>query len=345
MADNSSAATNKLGQLYIEFGTKGLGGVLTGLNGVSAGFLNTASLAQKAVKTTGEFYKSVGQGAISLQKASVLTNLPIEQLEYLQKFTELNNVSFDDFIGNITKMQQAIKKMGMGEGSPILAGFQLFGLKPSDYDIDKDPLKLFEDIRKRAREIYQTKGGAHAAMGLSYFGMDSEMLQIMVNANKEVDKTLLLGGERLKLYGDEKYALNELGTAWKSMIEKAMSSKDVLEVTKDIVGVLKWINNFQDKQAEKNKNRYGFYEATREFLGNPQFREATLQNMKSALPKATQRMYALKELQEQQAIYNITNNNTFNRLEDIDNIDYHTSQQAQYNHAQNNNNGGRPNAK
>ena len=344
MADNSSAATNKLGQLYVEFGTKGLGGVLTGLNGVSAGFLNAASLAQKAVKTTGEFYKSVGQGAVSLQKASVLTNLPVEQLEYLKSWSDLNKVNFDTFIGNISKMQQHINEVGLGDAT-LQSGFIRFGLNPSDYDVNKDPLKLFEDIRKKARETYQTHGGAWTATALKSFGMDEEMLQIMVNANRELDKSLLLGKDRLKLYGDEAYLLGELGIAWDNMIKKAMGSKGVLELTKDIVNVLKWVNKQQDESEEKNKNKYSWYEANKKFLGDSNFRQAVIQNMKNALPQATQRMYALKELQEQQAIYNITNNNNFNKIEDIDNIDYHTRQQAQYNHAQGSNNGGRPNAK
>lgn len=146
MAENTSQ--KKLGELFVELGTKGAGKMMGTLNGVSAQFLLTKNAAMQAVKPVVDFTKKTVNSAVNIQKLSVALGtsaIQIQKMQTVLKKYSLSESLLGDVEGLSSKLQQFWEK-GIVDNNMIYA-FQQLGLNIQDYDSSlESTLQLIDDI-------------------------------------------------------------------------------------------------------------------------------------------------------------------------------------------------------
>lgn len=214
-------AKNKLGELFLEFGSKGLGSLVKGVNALSAQFLLTKNAAQQAIKPIVDISKNAGNNIQNLDKLTAVMGLSTQQLMQIKYWTKSSGVEFGSFIGELQKMQQAINKFGF-DGS-VSQGWQLLGIDPRSLDY-KDPLKAYEQLRERLSKLDPVTAG----LGLEQLGLSRDMLYAFEQGNKEIDKRLLLSNKELNNLRQQQQAWNDLSATWELAVSKLAANLPVI---------------------------------------------------------------------------------------------------------------------
>lgn len=207
MANDSGAAQNKLGELFVEFGAKGLGGLLKGLNGVSAQFLLTKTAATEAVKMFTGLSKVASNSVIGFDKIAAASSFTTEELQRLSRWAKVNSIDFNSFIGQTVALEQALRKFKIGDASS-LKGFQLLKLDPQELE-KLGPLEAL----KRINEAIKDLDDVDKTMALNYLGLNEEMIFAMGKANRGIDDTINLTAEENNELRKQKDAWNDLKDA------------------------------------------------------------------------------------------------------------------------------------
>lgn len=252
---NNGGAQNSLGQLFVEFGAKGVGNLMKGLNGISAQFLLTKNAAQQALMPILNYSKKASSDLIQLEKTSLATNLPLKRLQEIQQWAKLNNVDYGAYIGEVQKLQQASLKLFAGDAGAA-RGFQLLGIDPKSVDPSKNPLELMDLVKKSILELYKAGDGATATLGLSYLGMSPEMLWAFTQATKEIDKQLLLTDEQNKKLEVMNSKWNDLNVSVESLGAKLLTTAPIAKGLQFGIDLTKgWISAINDANGSWDKLR------------------------------------------------------------------------------------------
>ena len=253
MADEQAKNSANLGELFVEFGSKGMGGLIKGLNSVSASFLLTKNAGQQMLQPLANMSKQAGQGVVALDKLNSVTGISVKQLQGMKQWATLNNIDFSDYIGQVHSLQNALGRMALGDSGAI-QGFAMLGLNPADFNPAK-PLENMQKVKKAMLDMYK-RGGEGAkyqiSLALQLLGLNEDLAYSFLNANKQVDKSLILTEKQSEKLREQQGAWNELKVATESFFSKAISNADWLKTGVDkVTDGVKWLVEFLD--ANNNK--------------------------------------------------------------------------------------------
>ena len=234
--ESNASAQNKMGELYVDFGTKGLGGLLSGLNGVKAQFLLTKTAAEQAIKPLVGMSKSAAGSITEFNKINAVTGLTISQLQDLKVWSELNNVSFGELTNQLKSMQQNLLDIRLGRGD--VSGYQLLGIDPSQLDY-RNPMQAFAKIRERVQQVDEATG----ALALRQLGFSEDLLYAFKQNNNEIDKRLFLNNKEVQSLNEQQKAWNRLSVTWSQAQQKFIANqKWIVDLLDKTTGFLNTLN-------------------------------------------------------------------------------------------------------
>ena len=123
-------AQNKLGELFVQFSTKGLPSLLKNLNSVQAGFLLSTKAAQEFAKVVSKPFVDAGNSAVGVAKTAAAlgaSRKDVQKLEYYLKSKKIDPA----VIGDMARIQQMYANYQEGQGgidSNFLIGMNKLGL-------------------------------------------------------------------------------------------------------------------------------------------------------------------------------------------------------------------------
>lgn len=153
---NQSGAQNKLGELFVEFSTKGLPSLLKNLNSVQAKFLLGKKAAEEFINVVTKPFKDAGNNAVGIGKISAMlgaSKMDIQKLQYYLESKRLNPALIED-IAKTQQMYSLYKggQGGMSEG--FLTAMNKLGLDWMKYNESyESQLQLAQDIFNRQSRL------------------------------------------------------------------------------------------------------------------------------------------------------------------------------------------------
>lgn len=219
--ESNAAAQNKMGELFVDFGTKGLGGLLKGLNGVKAQFLLTKAAAEQAIKPLVGMSKDAAGTVTELNKISAVTGLTVKQLQDLKVWSQLNNVSFGELTNQLQTMQRNLLDIKLGRGD--VSGYQLLGLDPSQLDYRK-PMEAFAKIREQVQQVDEATG----ALALRQLGFSEDLLYAFKQQNNAIDRRLFLNDKDIESLNRQQQAWNQLSATWSLTQQKFIANQPII---------------------------------------------------------------------------------------------------------------------
>lgn len=151
MTQGNSGAQNKLGELFVDFGTKGVGGLLRNLNSVSASFLLGKNAANQFAQTLTRPIKEAGNAAVAAGKLSTQLATSYKEAYRLQMYLKQKNAS-EGLLSELGALQKtwANFEKGFGDLGQIPTAFAMMGLNVADYNSQLESmLQLTDDVRKK----------------------------------------------------------------------------------------------------------------------------------------------------------------------------------------------------
>ena len=161
MAENKSgAAQNKLGELFVDLGSKGFPTLLKQLNSVSATFLLGKNAANQFVQTLSKPFKEAGNSAVEIGKMS--NALATSSIEYQKLAMYLKKYNLgESLLGDVSKLEQTFYDISQGfidiPGSMAVA-FNQAGLSIKNYrGTFQDTIKLLDDLNSATSKMSKEK--------------------------------------------------------------------------------------------------------------------------------------------------------------------------------------------
>lgn len=149
MTQGNSGAQSKLGELFVDFGTKGVGGLLKNLNTVSASFLLGKNAANQFAQTLTKPIKESGNAAVAAGKLSTQLATSYKEAMRLQLYLKQKNTS-EGLLSELAALQStwADFEKGFGGLGQIPLAFRMLGLNIGDYNSSLESmLELLDDAR------------------------------------------------------------------------------------------------------------------------------------------------------------------------------------------------------
>lgn len=144
-------AQNKLGELFVELGSKGAPTLLKQLNSVSASFLLGKNAANQFVQTLSQPFKEAGKGAVEIGKMSTALGLTFKEYMRLHLYLKSHNLS-DSLISDMSATADMLTKVSLGIGGisgEFAYAMHRMGLSWTDYDGSfKSMIQLTKDVQK-----------------------------------------------------------------------------------------------------------------------------------------------------------------------------------------------------
>lgn len=244
MADDNKqgGAQSKLGELFIDIGSSGLGTLVKGLNSVSASFLLTKNAATQALKPIISMSQKGGNTVTTLDKLSSVTGLTLEQLQRLQIQATLSNTSFEELTGQIQVFQKTLQDILL-KGKGNNEGFAWLGLSPRDFDPSK-PLEALDKISQRVMQLRPEV----AAYALDELGISRDLIYYWQQGTKEVDQRAILEKDELKTLRKQQDAWNNLKMTSGQMTNKLMANLPVIsdiinQISNTLMNLVPFITN------------------------------------------------------------------------------------------------------
>lgn len=216
----SGAAQNTLGQLFVQLGFKGLPNMMKGLNGLSVQFLLTKNAAQQAIKPILNMSQNAANSVTGWEKLHAVTGIAVKDIQDLSRFAKLNNIEFSSFFGQIQNVQQKLVQMRLTGRTEGLEGFTLLGLNPRNFDYKK-PMEMLEAIKKRVQQVDEATG----AGALRLLGLNEQLLYVWKQQNTNYDERLNLNNEEINNLKEQQSAWNSLKVTWEAAQQKFISNQ------------------------------------------------------------------------------------------------------------------------
>lgn len=225
------AAQNKLGELFIDFGSSGLGTLLKGLNSVSASFLLTKTAAQQVIKPFQQMTTKALTTVTGWDKLNATMGLSLKELQDINIFSKLNNVDFNQYIGQIKTAQQKLIDIQTGMSNDV-QGFALLGLNPRDFSAN-NPLQLLDAIKNKVQQVDEVTGSA----ALRWFGFSDDLLYVWKQQNTTFNERLKLNDREMENLKEQQTQWNSLSATWEAAQSKFIANQswinDLLKKTTD----------------------------------------------------------------------------------------------------------------
>lgn len=247
---NQGGAQNKLGELFVEFSTKGLPSLLKNLNSVSASFLIGKNAATQFADTLTKPFKEAGNTAVGIGKMANALGATNREYQKLATYVKSKNVS-EGILGDVERFNDIFTKLQTGQGGlpeGVVREFANLGLSPEDYLGDyESTVKLLNDIRDRTNGL--TKQGRNLAF--SNLGMSSEWGYLFDRGDFNLSDAFSLLDDVIEKNTKAAESLAELTLAFDQL--KSLLIADFAPALTDTVNTLKsFVLNF-DKNKENIK--------------------------------------------------------------------------------------------
>lgn len=222
MTDHKTgAAQNKLGELFIDFGTKGAGNLLKGLNGIQAQFLLTKNAAVQFMKPLIDIGKQSINSAIDIAKLSnSLGSTVIETQKLLNYFKEKNlNDSLLGDMENISNKITDIHRGAAGIDIGMARAFNLLGLNIRDYNGSLDStVQLIKDVETSIKGIDPVIARSY----LRDLGMSTEWLYAFQRGDFNMRDAFLVSDTAIKSQIEAAEAMNRAKLAKDVVVSETM---------------------------------------------------------------------------------------------------------------------------
>lgn len=247
---NQGGAQNKLGELFVEFSTKGLPSLLKNLNSVSASFLIGKNAATQFADTLTKPFKEAGNTAVGIGKMANALGATNREYQKLATYVKSKNVS-EGILGDVERFNDIFTKLQTGQGGlpeGVVREFANLGLSPEDYLGDyESTVKLLNDIRDRTNGL--KKQGRNLAF--SNLGMSSEWGYLFDRGDFNLSDAFSLPDDVIEKNTKAAESLAELGLAFDQL--KSLLVADFAPALTETVNTLKsFVLNF-DKNKENIK--------------------------------------------------------------------------------------------
>lgn len=140
-----------IGELFVEFGAKGLPTFLKGLNGVSAAFLLGKNAASQFAQTLTKPIKEAGAGAVEIGKLSSALGITMKESMKLQMYFKEHGLS-ESLLGDLTSISDMLTKVQLGIGGisgEFAYAMHRMGLDWTKYDGSMESMiRLTNDVKK-----------------------------------------------------------------------------------------------------------------------------------------------------------------------------------------------------
>jgi len=214
MAENQGGAQNKLGQLYVEFGSTGLGKLVRGLSDVSAGFSIAKNTAEAFTKPLINTAKQASNSAVDIGKMSKALGTSYKEYQKIRLYLKTKNVDeglLND-IANLEKTFWDFHHMGKGMSTDIAKVFSILGLNYADYSGDFESiLRLWDDIEKRMDEKNYDRNNRN--MIYRMMNMSPEWGYLRERGDFNLRDAQLISDKQIEDLIAAKEAVNEFGTS------------------------------------------------------------------------------------------------------------------------------------
>lgn len=204
-----------IGELFVEFGAKGLPTLLKGLNSVSASFLLGKNAANQFVQTLTQPAKEAGNAAVQIGKMSTALGISLQEYMKLHLYLKHHNLS-DSLLNDLGSISDMLTKVQMGIGGisgEFAYAMHQLGLNWTDYDGSVDSiLQLTKDVQKatdgmdaaRKRVLMQQIGLSNPEWQYAFERGDFDLKEYK-NVSDEQVKALIESQEAMsKLSGEMK---------------------------------------------------------------------------------------------------------------------------------------------
>lgn len=152
MAENPGENKNSkgIGELFVEFGTKGLPTMLKQLNGISASFLLGKNAASQFAQMLTKPMKEAGNAAVEVGKLSSALGTTKENIAKMQYYFKKRGLS-ESLLGDLAKTQANLDLIWSGRGE-LAAGFidalNQIDLSAQNYKgTFEDIIRLYKDVQ------------------------------------------------------------------------------------------------------------------------------------------------------------------------------------------------------
>lgn len=246
MAEQTSNAQNKMGELFIDIGSSGLGTLIKGLNSASASFLLAKKGAEELTKPLRETMKAAQNDATQWAKLSATLGGSTKQIQSLTRYFETRNLD-SGLIEDIAKLQTTIYDVQHGFAAmpaSMATAFNLMGMNIMDYDSSLEgTVRLIEDIRKKTKDLgYDAQTTQNR---LKQMGISGEWAYAFNRPDFNLNDKQALDDDEVEKLIEASEAWNETKVATRQIKDK-LSAKAAPIVTK----AAKSINNAIDTTLE-----------------------------------------------------------------------------------------------
>lgn len=247
MAEENKSQSKGIGELFVEFGAKGVPGLLKNLNSVSASFLLGKNAATQFAQTLTKPLKEAGKGAVEVGKLSNALDTSYKNVQKLQYYLKSKNVS-EGLIGDLGNIQTTLRDVFSGfkevPGEFALA-FAQTGHLLEDYTDDFDNiLQLVKDIqnadltRSQRNQIFD------------FLGMSRDWGYLFSRGDFNLNDALALPDDVIEKNIKTAENIAEFGNALEQL-----KNLLVAEFLPPLTDFVKWFTGATNDIISKNKSR------------------------------------------------------------------------------------------
>lgn len=209
-----------IGELFVEFGAKGLPSLLKELNSVSASFLLTKNAAQQFLQPIINAGKQAANSAVGVAKLSSSLGTTYLEAQKLQKYFEKYNLS-ESLLGDLASTADMLTDVQMGIGgidAKFAYAMHRMGLSWTDYDGSIESMeRLMRDVDNATKNWNPIERKAM----LRYMKWSPEMAYAFDRGVKLSD-ALATPDDAINNLVNSKEAVNEAKQAVKKLTDTAL---------------------------------------------------------------------------------------------------------------------------
>lgn len=254
MAENQGGAQNKLGQLYVEFGSTGLGKLVRGLSDISARFSIAKHTAEAFTKPLINTAKQASDSAVNIGKMSKALSVSYKDFQKIQLYLKTKNVD-EGLLNDIANLEKTFWDFHHGRSgmpSDMAAAFSILGLNYADYAGDFESiLRLWDDIEKRMDEKNYDRNNRN--MIYRMFQMSPEWGYLRERGDFNLRDAQLISDKQIEDLIAAKEAVNEFGASIELLKTRlvAKGAPGFKGLVEDHTDTLLAISDEDNKQEQK----------------------------------------------------------------------------------------------
>lgn len=234
-----------IGELFVEFGAKGLPSLIKGLNTVSASFLLTKNAAQQFTKPIINAGKEAANSAVGVAKLSSSLGTTLLETQKLQLYFQKHNLS-ESLLGDLGSTADMLTRVRMGIGGisgEFAYTMHRLGLSWTNYDGSIESIeRLMQDVAERTQGMNPAERKVH----LQNIGWSPEM-GYAFDRGLNLSDARTISDEEVRKWVELSESANETRQAVDQTI-KILGAKFAPIVTKVTNSIITRADNFNNNE-------------------------------------------------------------------------------------------------